>query len=63
MEKALRIIYTNLIDMINGLFFVTQWKVKNRKTMITNALCIVLKILKVLQPRIKIRIVLAKVLK
>lgn len=47
-EKALRIIDTNLIDMINGLFFVTEWKVKNHKTMITNAVCIVLDTLKVL---------------
>lgn len=62
-KKALRIIHTNLIDMINGLFFVTQWKVKNHKTMITNSLCIVLDTLKVSKARIKIRIVLAKVLK
>lgn len=47
-KKALRIIDTNLIDMINGLFFVTEWKVKNHKTMITNAVCIVLDTLKVL---------------
>lgn len=58
------IIHTNLIDMINGLLFVAQWKVQNHKTtMILKALCIVLDTLKVLQTRIKIRIVLAKVLK
>lgn len=62
-KKALRVTHTNLIDMINGLFFVALWKVKNHETMITNALCIILGTLKVLQARIKIRIVLAKVLK
>lgn len=60
----MKITHANLIDMINELLFVTQRKVQNRKpTMILKSLCIILHTLKVLQDRIKIRIVLAKLLK
>lgn len=60
----MKITHANLIDMINELLFVTQRKVQNHKpTMILKSLCIILHTLKVLQDRIKIRIVLAKLLK